>query len=375
MHLEGTKKYFTNPMIAMLPAIIYILLQISSVPVPYALGIGLFVAIFIEFLLRRTFQSKIHSLPYYMIEVVFALMILLWIIGHKWIENDYAYFIIGEVGMILQLMALRVGRRFINARFFKERSFLAKALLNDYFTTLVMFKYALIVHVLLLLLYQEIVGDYGSDFVNYIVHVAIPVTFILFFLVYQFLRTRHLIAKLRKEEWIPIINEVGEVKGKIARAVSRKFKNKYMHPVVRVALVCNNKLYLQERDADYIVDPRKLDHPFEKYILFKHEIEEAVQNILRMKLGYLPDREPKFICKYTFKNELTNRLIFLFAAEVDDECQIIKTDKMKGKFWTIKQIEEDFGNQIFSECFELEYEYLKHVVLLEDVDHVLLAKV
>lgn len=147
-----------------------------------------------------------------------------------------------------------------------------------------------------------------------------------------------------------------------------------MHPVVRVALISGNKLYLQERDSNYIVDPRKIDHPFEKYIQFKHEIEEAVQNCVKMRLGDTLEIEPEFISKYVFKTELTNRLIFLFAIRVDDECLIVKTADMKGKFWTVKQIDEDFGNQVFSECFEIEYEYLKHVILLEDAD-ALLARV
>ena len=38
-----------------------------------------------------------------------------------------------------------------------------------------------------------------------------------------------------------------------------------------------------------------------------------------------------------------------------------------GKLWTTNQIEDNIGNNLFSECFELEFEYLKNTVLMFDL--------
>ena len=35
-----------------------------------------------------------------------------------------------------------------------------------------------------------------------------------------------------------------------------------------------------------------------------------------------------------------------------------------GKLWSATQIEDNIGTGIFSECFELEFEYLKNTLLL-----------
>lgn len=64
-----------------------------------------------------------------------------------------------------------------------------------------------------------------------------------------------------------------------------------------------------------------------------------------------------------FENEDTKRLIFLFVIEVESEDLIRRTSKMTGKFWSIKQIEEGFQDEVFAENFELEFEYMKNMVL------------
>lgn len=211
MLIQDSKKYLTNPMLAMVPAIVYLVLQTYYIAVPYALGISLVVALVSEYFLRKTFNSRIYSIPYYMMMNILASVIVLWLIAHQWIENDYAYFVIGEVVMMLQLIGFAFARNYINANFFQERSFLAKALLNDYFLTLVIFRYALLFHVILLLVYKELV-IVDNVTVNFIIHVVFPVFMILFFLIYQYFRTRHLTKKLQEEEWLPIVTEDGRLK-------------------------------------------------------------------------------------------------------------------------------------------------------------------
>jgi hypothetical protein len=181
--------------------------------------------------------------------------------------------------------------------------------------------------------------------------------------VYQVYKISMLASKLRKEEWIPIVTEKGEVTGKIAKSISFNMKNRFLHPVVRVALVSGPKVYLQKRPAGDILNPEKLDYPFEKYMLFDHEIDLAARNSIRRMIGDRPDIPVRFVLKYVFDNEQTKRLNFLFVACVKEE-DIKKSNSMTGKFWTVKQIEEYFADEIFGECFELEFEYLKNMILI-----------
>ncbi len=63
--------------------------------------------------------------------------------------------------------------------------------------------------------------------------------------------------------------------------------------------------------------------------------------------------------KYTFENEITKRLIFLYVADIEDENIFNSLQLQGGKLWTVSQIEDNTGTDIYSECFELEFEYLK----------------
>lgn len=57
-------------------------------------------------------------------------------------------------------------------------------------------------------------------------------------------------------------------------------------------------------------------------------------------------------------------MIFLYVSIIDDEEKFNSLELKDGKLWTEKQIEENRNSNIFSECFELEFEYLKNTVLL-----------
>ena len=169
--------------------------------------------------------------------------------------------------------------------------------------------------------------------------------------------------KLHKEEWLPVVTESADVTGRVAKSFTKDMKNKYMHPVVRVALIYKGKIYLKERDQSRLMNPGMLDYPFEKYMQYNHEIDVSVHNSIVRECGnrHLPLR---FLLKYTFENETTKRLIFLYVSDIDDEELFNSLPLRGGKLWTESQIEDNMGGNLFSECFELEFEYLKNTVLM-----------
>lgn len=262
-------------------------------------------------------------------------------------------------------MLLRASKTYMAAHFFRQKNLIQKALLNEFYDSATFIQYGLTLHVFGIMLYRQFtVSSQNVHISEIIIFSIVPILIILLIGVYQVLKISNLVAKLRKEEWIPIVTEKGEVTGKIAKNVSINMKNKFLHPVVRVALISNSKVYLQERSLNDILNPGKLDYPFEKYMLFNHEINLAARNSIRKMVGDEIDFSIKFLLKYVFENEDTRRLVFLFTANIDDEDLIKRNGKMNGKFWTIKQLEDGFADEIFSECFELEFEYLKNMVLV-----------
>src|SRR5690606_2803937 len=112
-----------------------------------------------------------------------------------------------------------------------------------------------------------------------------------------------------------------------------------------------------------VLNPGKLDHPFEEYMEFKGELDKSVRESIGKECGN--DNIPvRFLLKYTFENEITKRLILFYVAEIDDDVMFNSLNLQGGKLWTTAQIEDNMGLEIFSECFELEFEYLKNTLLL-----------
>jgi hypothetical protein len=108
----------------------------------------------------------------------------------------------------------------------------------------------------------------------------------------------------------------------------------------------------------------KLDYPFEQFIDFNNlNPDEVARNIIREKCQNenIPVR---FLLKYVFENENTKRLIFLYVSDIEEEELFNGMHLEGGKLWTETQIEDNIGNNLFSECFELEYEYLKNTILM-----------
>jgi hypothetical protein len=268
-----------------------------------------------------------------------------------------------EIFAVCILMIVRISQSYIRQHYEAENSDVQRLFFDKFFSIVSMSQYFFTLHIFVSLIYELLRNNdvlYGLN--SSYLYIWTPAAGIVAMLLYEHLKIASICNKLKKENWLPIVNEKGEVTGKIAQSVTFQLKNKYLHPVVRIVLVCKGKLYLQNRSMDDVLASGTLDHPFEKYMLFKHEINTTVQNSIIQILGQeLPVR---FLLKYTFENEITRRLIFLFALVIEDEKEIETFSRLQGKFWTPKQIDGDFGDDSkFSECFQLEYEYLKNTIL------------
>lgn len=367
---SGIRKYLSNSVIGLLPFVLYLILH-SSVRIQeqYTLMISLAIAIIAEVVFRGFSKSRIFSITFYVSTLSLAFTLVFWLFTHNDIDDPNAYSSFCEISIVCMLIAVRVSKTFIASNFFRKKGLVQKTFLNEFYHIASLLQYTLTIHIFFVLIYENIkvtISDNTTS--DMIVFVILPIVGILAIGIYQITRIGNLVAKLKKEEWLPIVTEKGEVTGKIAKSISLKMKNKFLHPIVRVALVSNGKLFLQERSSNDMLSPRKLDHPFEKYMLFNHEINLAARNSVKQMMRTEFDSPLKFLLKYVFENNDTKRLTFLFIIKVDDEYSIKRTEHMNGKFWSIKQIEDGFADEIFSEPFELEFEYLKNMVLAP-IDH------
>ncbi len=355
MGLTNMQKILRNPAFGLLPVLVFSFLIVSTNQY-IAMAIGLSLSI-----LGALVVKKYSRLIYELSVIAFLASLVLCFFMAPQLDS-LRVFIVVEVTFVLSLIISRLVRTRIVLRLARKNNPLVKNYLTESFRIAFQAQYGLSIHLLIILGFF-VFSTITHPLFNRLLVLLIPQIILILLIFMEGIRLRILDKKLYREEWLPVVTETGDVTGRVAKSVTKDMKNKFMHPVVRVALIFKGRIYLKERDQSRLLDPGMLDYPFEKYMQYNHDIEEAVRNSIgsESKNSDIPVR---FLLKYIFENENTKRLVFLYVSEIVDEITFNSLNLTGGKLWTETQIEDNIGNNIFSECFELEFEYLKNTVLL-----------
>lgn len=365
MLFKGVKKYIINPSVGLLSSILYFIIFGITRDVPFSLIMAILFSLVGDVAIRLYSKTIICSVIFLINTVSFTLTLIIWYFLRDAGARNMIYIIFYEMTLFTSIVITRMLKPYIIMYIGRKKSGpVENTFLNEYFEIAQIIQYFVTFRLFVIIIYRFVYEDTSTwknwDTIFYFITPCILASSII---IYEIVKTRNIAKRLELEEWLPIVNESGEVTGRIARSVSSKMKNKFMHPVVRVALVHKGKLYLQKRPSDDSPAPDTYDHPFEKYMLFNHEINVAVKNSISKHLG-VQELPFSFLLKYVYENEDTKRLVLLFVSRIENEEQLESTKALRGKFWTMKQIEDSFGDDgVFSECFQLEYEYLKNTIL------------
>lgn len=362
MMSKSEKKYQINPSLGLLPSILYLVLFTSTHDIAYSLIISIICSGLADFSLRVYTKSSVSSFVFLINLCALTITLIVWFFLKDLNISNLLYLVFYKVLFVSLILIARLSKTFLTL--YIGKSMVQKTYLSESFEVLRLTQYGLTLYLFTLLIFnflQEI--SEPLEFWKRLFYFFIPLGVLVSIIFYEELKRRDVLSYFRKEEWLPIVNESGEVIGRVAKSVSDEMKNRFLHPVVRIALIHNGELYLQKRSVNERIAPCTYDHPFEKYMLFNHEINIAARNSISYALD-MQELPFNFLLKYVYENEDTKRLIFLFVSRVETEDQLKSLRLLKGKFWTVKQIEDSFSDDdLFSECFQLEYEYLKNTVL------------
>ena len=347
-------KHTRNPAFGLIPMFVFtVLIYFLDISISALIGIALSFA--------GTVLIKRHSRMLYDISgITFLVSIGLYLLYPS--LDVFSKFVITEIVFVTVLIVSRLTRTKVIHRLARSDKLEVRNYLSESFRVGFQIQYALFLH-LLLVLFFLLIAEVRITLLD-VTHLLVIVQILLVGIIaLETMRLHILDKKLKMEEWLPVVNESGDVTGRVAKSVTQQMKNNYLHPVVRIALINKGKIYLTRRSDERILNPGMLDYPFEKYMYYNHNIEETIKNSIRTatRKKNIP---LQFILKYVFENDNTKRLILLYVSVVDSEDAFNKLKLPDGKLWTISQIEENMGMSVFSESFELEFEYLKNTVLL-----------
>ena len=238
--------------------------------------------------------------------------------------------------------------------------------LNEFFFVASIFQNLYTLHIFMVLLYSIMPESIQDVRITRFFYRDLGLVIGLSVLAYEQIRLLMVQGRLKKEMWLPVLNDQGSVIGCIAYSVSRMLPKKYFHPIIRIAIVHKGMLYLVKRGEHCCVSASTLDYPVCKYVLFRQSIEQTVRNALAPLVRDVESMNPRLLLRYVFENNKVKHQVSLFVVCLQNEKPLGLNIGQNGKFWTVQQIEENLNTGIFSEYMEKEVPYLKNTILLAE---------
>lgn len=169
--------------------------------------------------------------------------------------------------------------------------------------------------------------------------------------------------KMRKqvvvnEEWLPLVNDQGEIIGKAPRSACHRGE-RLLHPVVHLHVFNHQKhLYLQKRPMNKLVQPGKWDTAVGGHISVGETLETSLKREAWEEIG-LTNFSARLVKTYRWDSEIESELVYVFVTNDFKSIHLHSEEVVEGRFWTPKQIESSRGLGVFTPNFEQEYQLLK----------------
>lgn len=160
------------------------------------------------------------------------------------------------------------------------------------------------------------------------------------------------------EEWLPLVNEQGGIIGKAPRSICHRGE-KLLHPVIHLHVLNNQKhVYLQKRPLNKLVQPGKWDTAVGGHISVDETLETALKREAWEEIG-LQNFAARLVKTYRWDSEIESELVYVFVSHDFKTIHLHSEEVEEGRFWTLKQIDVNLGNEVFTPNFEYEYQLLK----------------
>lgn len=160
------------------------------------------------------------------------------------------------------------------------------------------------------------------------------------------------------EEWLPLVNEQGAIIGKAPRSVCHRGE-KLLHPVIHLHVLNSQKhVYLQKRPLNKLVQPGKWDTAVGGHISAGETLETALKREAWEEIG-LQNFSARLVRTYRWDSDIESELVYVFVSHDFKSIHLHSDEVEEGRFWTIKQIDTNIDNQVFTPNFEYEYQLLK----------------
>ena len=188
----------------------------------------------------------------------------------------------------------------------------------------------------------------------------------LLIVLYETVRVLFIRKRLIKESWVPIVTKQGDVVGSELYLDRFFSKRKYMHPVIRMHIIDNGKILLQKYEGNDSTRFHMWDTAINNHVLVGESIQQALVRVSKLMYD-VEFSKVVFLSNYSYENSMEFEYVFLFVTCNQPEINTSKENNFTTKWWTPKQIKEEFESGIFTEEFKHEYKLLERGGLITSV--------
>ena len=151
-------------------------------------------------------------------------------------------------------------------------------------------------------------------------------------------------------EIFPVVDLSGRVVGRATRGECHS-GSMLLHPVVHLHVFnSRGELYLQRRPLWKDIQPGRWDTAVGGHVDYGESVEEALRREVREELGIV-DFKPEAVAVYPFRSEREYELVHVYRTVYDGAIR--PSDELDGgRFWTPREIRENFGKGVFTPNFE-----------------------
>ncbi len=353
------KESFFNPLIHFSPLLLFILLfNIAALHVAWIVtsGTALITLIYIHYNYKKTFNWFLYS------SFIFVFVATITSIAQYSNFPEIIRPIAAEITTIGIFAATLILRNNIDQLISKANTklFSMQNNLNEMYRTIIIFGSIMSSYLMLYFsMHYFNVNAESLQYVKYLYFAAL-----LFVGIYLFVRVSIVRVRLLREEWWPIVNNTGKIIGSIQHQLSLFDDKKYMHPIVRVMVIDENRLYLQKRSYNDIIFPGMWDTAISNHIRLNENPEACVMRTAKERYG-IESIKPIFLSNYIHETEHEFHYVFFYVACYSHSIVPNKNFIDIGKWWTRHQIESNIKDKIFTENFNNEFEIITRSGLLE----------